>query len=340
MIKTPWTNLVRSPAAPSGSTQGVSRLSKNRLPIAGAVALAVALTVPVAGAAAAPLTPSASGSAVRMAASADYLYGIIYGPDDKPIGGITLQLLAGDGTLVGSDVSDSSGQFHIDAPQPGLYNVRLVANSSKLATSELPIWVEGATRDSEQIMAAAVQPITKPSILHLPKVGNMLRGDAGTWPSKTMIASTQWLRDGKPIAGTYDDGLYLVRPADIGHALRFEVTGQKGENGAPSTVTSNPVTVVKGTVGLTVRAPSTAYVGRPFSVAGRVTTPVRPVSGTVSLRAGKHVVGTAEITRKGRFTLTATAPAGRHVYRVRYSGDAAFNAATSHRITLSVRHGG
>lgn len=111
-----------------------------------------------------------------MATSPDYMYGTIYGPNSKPIGGVTLQLLTSDGTIVGSDVSDSSGHFHIDAPQPGLYTVRMVANSSKLATTESPMVIEGPSPDSEQILAAPVQPITQPSILHSPKVGNMLRG--------------------------------------------------------------------------------------------------------------------------------------------------------------------
>jgi hypothetical protein len=103
---------------------------------------------------------------------------------------------------------------------------------------------------------AAPQNTKEPVIAsqYLVKVGSTLQGNKGTWSSTDPITYTyQWLRcndDGEScakIAGATATS-YKVVKADVGHTIKFQVTGKN--NDGKSTATSNATQQIQGKAGV------------------------------------------------------------------------------------------
>lgn len=99
--------------------------------------------------------------------------------------------------------------------------------------------VQVAMLDAGGPLLHAASPLKLPTISGVPKVGRVLTCRPGRWSGTPPIAiSYQWQRGGRVVASRVR---YLVRPADLGAALRCRVTGSNVHGSA--TVTSAPVRV-------------------------------------------------------------------------------------------------
>jgi hypothetical protein len=64
-----------------------------------------------------------------------------------------------------------------------------------------------------------------PSVSGLPKLGNSLTANAGSWDSGVTL-SFQWLRNGSVISGATSSS-YVLQNADVGNSISLKVTGSK-----------------------------------------------------------------------------------------------------------------
>lgn len=320
----------------------------NKLRIAAACALAVALTTAGAGAATAASTQAAAASAVD---SGNYLYGYIFRPNPRQpdwdhtqfAGGVTVTLstcatsaCTESGTMVGSDVTDSTGAYQVDVPAAGDYVIQLSSSNPADSTHQEFFYVDGATKRYMLIPHVAPQPSSPPKVVHPPAVGSQVRAAPGTWPKYVMVTKVIWLRDGTPIPGQRhaDWFLYTPKPADFGHRLSFRLNAQ-WEASDIATVTSKPVVVSRAIMHASAKAPATVKARHTLPVTGHVYGTYGHVTGTVTLRDGTTVVASAPVDARGWYTLTVRPRRGSHRYRVRYSGDQLHRPATSRKLVVT-----
>lgn len=82
-----------------------------------------------------------------------------------------------------------------------------------------------------------------PVVTGVPKVGETLGVDPGTWGTDGVTYDYQWLRDGEAIAGA-TGASYLLGPSDHGHTFSVEVSATK-ETWEPGTAVSKPTVSVE-----------------------------------------------------------------------------------------------
>nr|WP_246322146.1 carboxypeptidase regulatory-like domain-containing protein [Nocardioides panzhihuensis] len=82
-----------------------------------------------------------------------------------------------------------------------------------------------------------------PVVTGVPKVGETLGVDPGTWSTDGVTYGYQWLRDGEAIAGA-TGASYLLNPNDHGHTFSVKVSATK-ETWEPGTAVSKPTVSVE-----------------------------------------------------------------------------------------------
>ncbi|MCR1784292.1 family 78 glycoside hydrolase catalytic domain [Nocardioides carbamazepini] len=101
--------------------------------------------------------------------------------------------------------------------------------------------------DVDQIAA-----VVAPQVTGVPQHGSTLTATDGSWNTKGLSFSRQWLRDGTPIAGATGT-TYVVGVADLGSRLSVRVTATKaGDSGFADSATTGPVTAADLAVGVPV----------------------------------------------------------------------------------------
>nr|WP_236778807.1 Ig-like domain-containing protein [Agromyces seonyuensis] len=177
-------------------------------------------------------------------------------------------------------------------------------------------------------------------------VGSTLNANPGTWGPEGVELSTQWLRNGEPIAGAVSTA-YTAVAADLGASLSVRVTGT-ASGYAPTTATSAAVVVQA--------APTGADKVKPVASLVTPTVGVTVAGTSVQLRVdatddrGLNRV-TANIYRDGKLfkstftaaggalaathTATASLPAGDYVVRFNAS-DLAGNVSTTGNAAFTV----
>jgi hypothetical protein len=133
----------------------------------------------------------------------------------------------GDGTLSYTVTSADIGQ-----------NITMRATAAKLG-------YPNATSTSNAIrgvQGAAPIALTPPTITGAALVGETLTGNPPTWQVADVTMTYRWLVNGASVATT---PTFVVRAADLGKQITFEVTGKR-TNYASAVVTSAPVTAQAG----------------------------------------------------------------------------------------------
>jgi hypothetical protein len=114
------------------------------------------------------------------------------------------------------------------------------------------------------VTAGLLKSVTAPSISGTSKVGGVLLGNVGVWPTGVRT-TVQWLRDGNPIASANRNS-YLLSAADSGKQISFRVTASlKGFENAVAIadlpavalgdlVSSTPIISGRALFGRTLRA--------------------------------------------------------------------------------------
>ena len=136
-------------------------------------------------------------------------------------------------------------------------------------TGSLPGYTDGVTTSDPITISAGPAPtvVTPPTISGSGQVGTMLIATAPTWSTDGVTTTNAWLRDGVKISNA-TGATYVVTLADVGHAIRLQVTGKKtgyadavaasnvitGVLGAALAPSSPPMVTGKGEVGQTLTA--------------------------------------------------------------------------------------
>ena len=166
------------------------------------------------------------------------------------------------------------------------------------------------------------------------KRGRTLTGDPGDWGPSGVALEYAWVRSDGVVVAT-DSTTYKVRSADLGHELRFRVTGSK-KSYESVTETSKPTATVRATSTLVV-TPETADRGE--AVLGVVVTVSNAPTptGVVTVHEGSKRLKGNDLAagRPGRATLRLTLPKGTHTLTVSYGGsDLHLPATTTVKVTV------
>jgi alpha-L-rhamnosidase len=163
-----------------------------------------------------------------------------------------------------------------------------------------------------------------PQVTGTPAVGQSLTATDGTWNTKGVTVTRQWLRDGTAIAGATGPS-YVVTGEDINHTLAFRVTATK-DGAQPATSTSAATApVAKVATSATVSlAKAKVRAGRKVALTAAVPGATGQVVVVVDGRARRTLTlagGTARTKVK--------VSRGKHVVVVRYLGSATQAASES-----------
>ncbi len=181
-------------------------------------------------------------------------------------------------------------------------------------------------------LASDLAPVSTPSITGTAVVGGSLVGTTGSWNLETgTTTATSWTRNGTPVA---TGPTYRPVAADVGANLQYTVTATNSAFGHTFThSTAVPVTVKYVTkASLKAKALGGKKVKFIITVSGTVR-----ASGTVTIRRGSVVVGTAKVV-KGKATITVKRqPKGKKSYQATFNGSATLATSTSKTVKVKVR---
>jgi hypothetical protein len=231
--------------------------------------------------------------------------------------------------------------------RPGSYKL-LVAGEAN-GTPLLPRWYGDAATvgAASTITVAAGDDVTgtpvslasglaatgAPTVSGSAAVGGSLSATNGTWNLETGTTyATTWTRGGTVVSSANS---YQPTTADAGATLSLTVKATNSAFGHTFTSTTTvPVAVAKVASKTSVKAKSLGgkKVRFTITVAGAV-----PPSGTVTIRRGSKVVGTAKLS-KGKATITVKRqPKGKKSYQATFNGSATLTTSTSKTVKVKVR---
>ncbi|TYL55071.1 hypothetical protein FXB39_05645 [Nocardioides sp. BGMRC 2183] len=240
-----------------------------------------------------------------------------------------LTIRDGDEELATATLEDGAATLTVPAGlQPGDHDLTVVyGGDERVAGAETTVRVTVTADD-------APEATTSPSIAGSPEVGETLSADPGIWDVDDVELTYQWLRDGAPIDGA-TASTYQVGKADIRTSLRVQVTAT-ATGRSPGSATSASVLVAKA--GSTTRAKAPARVKRKQRAVVTVTVAATGLTptGTVQIREGARVVGTARLVDgTAKVRIRRLAP-GRHRLTAVYAGSAAVEGSTSSAVVVRV----
>ena len=120
------------------------------------------------------------------------------------------------------------------------------------------------------VTAGSLKHVTAPSVSGTSKVGGVLLGNVGLWPTGVKTTA-QWLRDGNPIA-TATRNSYLLTAADAGRQISFRVNASLRSFENASAVANAPAVVAGDLVGSTPLISGRALFGRTLKASAGVWT--------------------------------------------------------------------
>jgi surface antigen len=172
---------------------------------------------------------------------------------------------------------------------------------------------------SEPTDAVAPGTLTRASaavVTGVPRLGETLQVDPGTFTPEDATVSVQWLRAGIPIEGA-TESTYLLTRADLGSRIAARVwltkpgyTRLRSHSAATRRVKSPP----------TLRVRTEPGTGRLRAAVTVTALGVRPVPGTVRVRSGARVLGTLVLREGAAATTLRSLPRGLRTFRFRYTG--------------------
>lgn len=180
------------------------------------------------------------------------------------------------------------------------------------------------SRPTTQVAAGRIRLTAPPTITGQAVVGTKLAVRPGSYGTARPSARHQWLRDGVPIAGATST-TYRLGTRDLGRRLSVRVT-LKATGYTAHTTTTARLPRVKTAARMSASAAKPAAGTVTFTI--RVTAKGAVPNGSVTVRRGTSVVGTAKIAN-GRATVTLRRqPTGPQTYRLGYRGSSRIAAAT------------
>ncbi len=188
--------------------------------------------------------------------------------------------------------------------------------SSRTASSEPTKTVTGPDEEEEP-SSGGIQGTT-PIVTGSAKRGRTLTGDAGDWGPSGVALAYERVRDDGVVVST-GSTTYKVRSADLGHTLRFKVTGSKKSMTSVSK-SSAPTETVRATSTL-VLTPEVS--GKEVAIGVVVTVSNAPIpTGVVTVHEGSKRLKGNDLAagRPGRATLRVTLAKGTHTLTVSYGG--------------------
>jgi hypothetical protein len=214
--------------------------------------------------------------------------------DGAPIPGATGPTLGLDASLVGKVVA-------------------VTVTASRTGYTDVPVTSPGTAA----VAPGTITQITLPSITGIPRLGQRLTLDVGTFAPGTSDVAVQWLRGGVPVTGAHASR-YRLTPADLGHHVTARVSvSRPGYTNlverAPRTalVKSLPTVTVTGQPGRTGRARFTVTVTAPS---------VTPVGGVVRIRSNGRFLKDVTLSAGTATTTISGLRAGTRSFAFRYLG--------------------
>ncbi|WP_205471071.1 family 78 glycoside hydrolase catalytic domain [Nocardioides sp. SYSU D00038] len=173
-----------------------------------------------------------------------------------------------------------------------------------------------------------VSALVPPTVTGTPKIGATLTSTLGSWNTKGLTLTRQWLRDGAAIAGATGE-TYRVVAADAGTRLSVRVTATK-DGLAPGTATSAATAAVAKVASTTRSKVSRTKVkaGKKVTVTATVAAPGVTVTGRVQVVVDGKVVATRDL-RNGKASAKVKIRRGKHKVEVRYLGSATTAASAA-----------
>jgi immune inhibitor A len=130
---------------------------------------------------------------------------------------------------------DWDGQL---GPVPGFFSTKVAGVGTQIQVLSSD---ERTGRMELKVGARFVASTSEPAITGRAAVGQTLTARAPAWFQDQVVASYQWLVDGRPVAGA-TSSTYAVARADLGRTVSVAVTGTK-PGYAPAREVSDPVRV-------------------------------------------------------------------------------------------------
>jgi hypothetical protein len=159
---------------------------------------------------------------------------------------------------------------------------------------------------------------SEPTITGEPVVDSRLTASPGTWTPEPGTLSYQWSAAGNPVAGATEQ-TFVPGPAQVGKALRVEVTATKSGYTDVRSVSAATAPVSPGTLTATASPvlTGTARLGETLSLDPGAVTPTGAKAGIEWLRSGVPVPGATGST----YVLTADDLGARMRARVTHAKD-------------------
>lgn len=187
-------------------------------------------------------------------------------------------------------------------------------------------------RPTAPVEPGTFRPTSDPTISGTAVPGEVLRLDPGSVSPTDARMEIQWLRSGDRVAGATGD-TYEVTADDLGSRISARVTWEKR---GYTTLKSRAARTrrVKATPVLRVRVERPAP--RRLRIDVTVKAPdVRPVTGTVKVKARRNVVGPLTLRNGTAHTTLRQLPEGPLTFRVRYGGsDQVFTAVETRTVRI------
>ncbi len=181
-----------------------------------------------------------------------------------------------------------------------------------------------------------VAAVLAPQVSGAAKIGSTLTSTTGTWNTKGLTFSRQWLRSGAAIPGA-TAATYKVSGADVGKRLSVRVTATKaGKVGRSDSTSTAPVAKAASSVTATVSRTS-VKAGKQVKVAAAVKATGVAATGKVAVLLDGKVVKTLSLSSGKASSSVTIKKKGKHTVVVRYLGSAVVAASTSAPRTVRAR---
>ena len=173
-----------------------------------------------------------------------------------------------------------------------------------------------------------VQALVAPQVTGAAKYGAVLVATSGSWNTKGLTYSYQWLRSGTAIPGETSTA-YKLGAADVGKQLSVQVTATKAGKAPGTAVSTATAPVAKATSSTKVGVSKTKVKkGKPVQV--RVTVVSSPTAtGKVTVRVDGKAVKSATLKRGKATVKVVVKRKGKHKVTAVYAGSSVVAGSTS-----------
>ncbi|WP_081795008.1 family 78 glycoside hydrolase catalytic domain [Nocardioides sp. URHA0020] len=181
-----------------------------------------------------------------------------------------------------------------------------------------------------------VQALVAPQVTGTARYGGTLKATSGSWNTKGLTFTYQWLRDGRSISGARTTA-YRLGASDVGERISVRVTATKAGR-APGTAVSAataPVAKATSSTRLTVNR-TTVKKGKPVRVGVTVVSTPR-ATGKVVVRVDGRAVRTVTLSGGRAAVDVVVRSKGTHQVTAGYAGSSVVAGSTSAARTIRVR---